>query len=310
MKKASPKVSVILPVFKGMDCLANALDALAGQSLSPDDFEVIVVDNGENQGIEGMMASFPRFSLVHEPQPGSYLARNTGVQHAHADILAFTDADCVPGRGWLEKGLDVLNARAELDLLGGKVELTFLHGRARTLAERYERLTAFPQQSYVADLHFAVTANLFVRRHVFEALDGFDGNLMSGGDRDFGERAWSSGYRLAYEPQVVVRHPARRSLIALLTKASRVTTSEMERWCKGTLHYDRRAQVNMIIPPLFWSWRLLRGQSAGSGLADRLATILVQNLIHLRVLPIRLQAMMSRRLNPATVRPASSQDSQ
>lgn len=52
-----------------------------------------------------------------------------------------------------------------------------------------------------------VTANLFLRRGLFEQLGGFDESLPSGGDYDLVRRALADGARLAYAPDAVVRHP-------------------------------------------------------------------------------------------------------
>lgn len=55
----------------------------------------------------------------------------------------------------------------------------------------------------------AETANLFVRREVFDMLDGFDDTLPEHGDFDFAERVVAAGARLEYTPEVFVRHPTR-----------------------------------------------------------------------------------------------------
>jgi GT2 family glycosyltransferase len=57
----------------------------------------------------------------------------------------------------------------------------------------------------------AETANLFVRREVYDALDGFDDTLPEHGDFDFAERVVASGASLEYAPEVLVRHPTRDS---------------------------------------------------------------------------------------------------
>src|SRR2546423_2709570 len=57
----------------------------------------------------------------------------------------------------------------------------------------------------------AETANLFVRREVFDRLDGFDDTLPEHGDFDFAERVVGEGFRLEYAPEVLVRHPTRNT---------------------------------------------------------------------------------------------------
>jgi GT2 family glycosyltransferase len=55
----------------------------------------------------------------------------------------------------------------------------------------------------------AETANLFLRREVYDRLGGFDDTLPEHGDFDFVERCVAAGLRLEYAPEAVVWHPAR-----------------------------------------------------------------------------------------------------
>src|SRR5262249_43359842 len=55
----------------------------------------------------------------------------------------------------------------------------------------------------------AETANLFVRRELFERQRGFDDSLPEHGDFDFVARCAASGARLAFVPEACVQHPTR-----------------------------------------------------------------------------------------------------
>jgi GT2 family glycosyltransferase len=206
--------------------------------------------------------------------------------------LAFTDADCIPAADWLARGVAALEVGGGVDMVGGRVQLFFRSERPRGLAERYEALTAFPQEHYVAKLHFAVTANLFVRRPVLEALQGFDAVLQSGGDRDFGQRARAAGYRLIYASSVVVDHPARASLAELVGKAKRVVGGKMAMWQHGKIRFSARDWFNFVVPPVVWTWRLLVDRHCPWRMSERLVVILVRYVLHLAVLPVRLRVLL------------------
>lgn len=64
---------------------------------------------------------------------------------------------------------------------------------------------AFPQQ------HFGATANIFTTRATMGRVGAFDARLMSGGDREWGQRVHAAGLPVLYAPDVVVCHPARRT---------------------------------------------------------------------------------------------------
>jgi GT2 family glycosyltransferase len=203
-----PSVSVVIPVKNGAAALPTCLSAVAAQR-DVSDVEVIVVDNGSGDDTVGVAQAHPVVSrVVSEERPGSYAARNAGLAVARASVLAFTDADCTPEPTWLAAALTALDATG-VDLVGGGISM-----RASThpsLWERYDRAVYLRQKDVVTKSGWAVTANLVVRRAVFDAVGDFDATLLSGGDREFCLRAGRAGFRIVYAPDAVVGHEPRKS---------------------------------------------------------------------------------------------------
>jgi glycosyltransferase involved in cell wall biosynthesis len=205
---AAPDVSVVVPVKDGAESLPTLLAALSAQH-GVANVEVIVVDNGSTDDTVSVAAAHPFVThVVNEEVPGSYAARNAGLAVARASVLAFTDADCTPEPGWLAAGLAAL-ASTGADLIGGGIRANV--SEQPTVWERYDRAVYLRQEDVVTHGGWAVTANLFVRRHVFDAVGSFDATLLSGGDREFCLRAGRGGFRIAYAPDALVRHEPRKS---------------------------------------------------------------------------------------------------
>jgi glycosyltransferase involved in cell wall biosynthesis len=201
---------VIVPVRNGGATLGACLDGLRAQLEPALRVEVIVVDNGSTDGTAALARRHPiAATVVTERRPGSYAARNAGGAAAAGDVLAFTDADCVPEAGWLRAGLAALR---DADLVGGRVVPVLR--RQPTVWERFDAGHHVDQRKYVEELGFAATANLLVRRCVYESVGGFDAVMTSGGDRAFCVRATAAGFRLAYAPGAAVRHGTRRTAAA------------------------------------------------------------------------------------------------
>lgn len=218
--RGRPRASVIIPVLDDATRLACCLAALDRQSLG-DRFEVLVVDNGSSDDPAALVAAHPRARLLHEPRRSSYAARNLGAAVARGDILAFTDADCLPAGDWLQRGIAHLERAGDPVFIGGAVD-TFVRDADRpSAAELYETIHAFPQRRYVESLSFSVTANLLVDHHVFAALGGFNGALESGGDWEWGQRARRAGVRALYADDVRVAHPSRRTIAEMSRKNRR-----------------------------------------------------------------------------------------
>ena len=205
---AAPRVSVIMPVLNEARRVTACLDALAAQEGAPP-FEVIVVDNGSRDATKELVRTHGiQARLQTEPARGPYAARNTGIAAARGEILAFTDADCLPDPRWLAEGVAVLDAGA--DLAGGRI--VQMASRNPSVWERYDRATYLDQDLYIRVEHFAATANLFVRARVFTELGGFVPQLTASGDQELCRRATRAGYRLVYAAEARVQHHPRATL--------------------------------------------------------------------------------------------------
>lgn len=214
------RISVIIPTYRDWERLALCLKALRGQTLSQDDFEVIVVNN-DADGNEPALNELPGNCIIaHEPRPGSYSARNRGLALACGEYVAFTDSDCIPASDWLDRGLQLLKANPG-SRVTGPVPI-FREPNSGYLAHLFEAHTAFPQRLYVEREQSCVTANLLVARDVFDRVGLFNDSLFSGGDFEWNRRASALNIPILYDDKLAVHHPARRTMAEILSKQRRV----------------------------------------------------------------------------------------
>jgi glycosyltransferase involved in cell wall biosynthesis len=256
MSAEAPVISVIIPVYNDREGLRVCLEALALQTWPHERMEVLVVDNGSREPVVDLTARFGFVRLLSESEPGSYCARNRGLKEARGELLAFTDADCLPVPTWLEAGVQALRQHAGPIVLAGRVEV-FAQDPARpNLAEEYELALAFTQSSNARRKHFGVTANLFSTRETFERVGPFDTRLKSGGDKEWGQRAFANGVPVAYSDAAVVRHPARRTVKELCQKRARqagglltLTRKKYPAWLAFLLVAGKQAIPKVLVPP-------------------------------------------------------------
>lgn len=238
-------VSVIVPTYRDWQTLESSLKALGLQCTALDCYEVLIVNNDPRDAAPTGLPWPDNARMLIEAKPGSYAARNRGIAEAQGEVLVFLDADCVPAPGWLQAGIDCLQSSSGADLVAGSIELTYATPLLSP-AECFEKAFAFRQQQNVAK-GVAVTANLFVRRKVFDEVGPFNAELMSGGDFEWTRRATSRGHRMLYCAEAVVRHPARASLAALAGKARRVTSGSQALYReRGRLGNVRRVLGNLL----------------------------------------------------------------
>ena len=216
-----PFVTIIIPVWNSPDLIAKCLDAIRRQTYPADRFETLVIDNGSTDGTAAVVGRYAFATLLSEPKPGSYNARNNGLRHARGDYFAFTDADCVPEPGWLAAAVAAARANPTAGICAGRITLFRTGGAGSEACEKYERLFAFDQRRNVA-AGACFTANWLSPRRMFEELGDFDGRLKSGGDTDMSRRIHKAGYPLIYVPEMVVGHPVRAQYDELAQKRRRI----------------------------------------------------------------------------------------
>ena len=214
------RVSVIVPHYDDLRRLDICLAALARQTFSQTDFEIIVADNNSPQGAQEVAKIIAgRARLISVAEKGAGPARNGGVAASIGDVLAFLDSDCVPEPQWIAEGLAAL---AEYDVVGGSVGI-FVDALDRlTATEAFEIIFAFQVERYLEREGFVVSANLFCRRDVFDRVGGFATEVSE--DVDWCHRASAQNFRIGFARKATVGHPARQSWSELKRKWSRINS--------------------------------------------------------------------------------------
>ena len=81
-------LSVIIPAYNAAASLAGCLDSVSGFGA-----EVVVVDDGSEDGTVDVVSGYPGTVLVRQENRGVSAARNAGMAVASGDFLVFVDAD-------------------------------------------------------------------------------------------------------------------------------------------------------------------------------------------------------------------------
>jgi glycosyltransferase involved in cell wall biosynthesis len=97
--RKSTRISVIIPVKNMAGKIEQCLKAVYAQSLPP--YEVLVVDGRSTDGTAERAQNHP-VKVFYQDYGAAGAARQIGVENARGDYIAFTDADCVPGKDWLK----------------------------------------------------------------------------------------------------------------------------------------------------------------------------------------------------------------
>ena len=232
--KELPMVSVIIPTYNDWGRLRKCLLALSNQTYPKNKFEIIVINNNPNDTIPHYIKKY-NCTILKEVAIGSYAARNTGISFSKGDILAFTDSDCIPNIFWIERAVNRFIKGC--DRIAGLIDIFPMNVNAN-IPELYGITFGFDQEA-AASNGLSVTANMFAKKSLFAKHGKFNSSLFSGGDTEWSRRVYSKGISIEYASEVIVKHPARKSLKELFNKRYRVSA-------KKTIIYPIRLKKNSI----------------------------------------------------------------
>ncbi|WP_343606316.1 glycosyltransferase [Roseateles sp.] len=216
---ATLDLSVVMPTYRRPDLLARCLGALLAQTLPADRFEVIVVDDGQEdrcrEQVERIAATpgAPAIRYLRAASGrGPAVARNAGWRAATAPLVAFTDDDTLPDPQWLARGLAAMQAHPDWVAAAGQVRVPSASagadgigtatdgdgdgdgdiGRDGAPARRDARPTDHELMTRGLETSEFVTANAFARREVLARIEGFDERFL---------RAWREDSDLQFRLQ-------------------------------------------------------------------------------------------------------------
>jgi GT2 family glycosyltransferase len=220
--------SVIIPVRDRAEAIVRCVRSVYASRFSPTDYEVLVVDNGSSDE-SGRRAAKAGARTLSLSEPNRSEARNAGARVARGRWLVFTDSDCEVAPEWLAALAEAAAAAdaqpdARVGMLAGLIE----SAPPETPVEAYiARRGWIDQEKFLAPGRrfsppFAATANLAVRREVFDAIGGFDPALANAGqDADWCWRAARAGWSIRWTPAARVVHRHRATLGDALRQAYR-----------------------------------------------------------------------------------------
>lgn len=90
---ASPRVSVVMPVYNVESYVAEAIESVLAQSFA--NWELLIIDDGGSDRSIDIAAEYcdPRIRIIAQRNRGLAGARNTGIAHARGEYIALLDSD-------------------------------------------------------------------------------------------------------------------------------------------------------------------------------------------------------------------------
>jgi mycofactocin glycosyltransferase len=212
-----PFVSIALITFNERTNIAECLRSLYVLDYPQSRYEVLVVDGGSTDGTLETMRRFP-VSIIIDTRKCRGVARNTAVNNAKGDIIAFIDADCLATPSWLKEHVKIHRNKSVL-VAGGSV----LQGGDWSLPTRIYHETYFAAQLPSVPPRITwdlATCNASFKRTTFRDVGLFP-EMDRGEDSLLCWKALRKGYNVVYDPSPQVVHVHERITFRSLFGRSR-----------------------------------------------------------------------------------------
>lgn len=203
--------------------------------------EIILVNNGRQDisFIKEYLKSI--YILDNQENLGIARARNQGVHMARAAILLFLDSDIIVQKNTISGMFDYLASHAEISGVSGKIvspsgELHHNFGKLPSLIYPFLEIVNIPANKSYASVEgiyaFLGTGGLMFKKSAWDKISGYDEKFFYGfEDTDWCRRAYSSGLKLLYYPQVQSTH--------LLHQASKGYGRQVEFYLSEVYYYRK-----------------------------------------------------------------------
>lgn len=262
------KVTIICPTYNSAKLLPRSLQSWVNFNFPKEDYEILICDRNSEDKTKEIVEEFSKFnSNVYYvlSQPRTSTQRNTGIEHAKANIIVFFDDDSYAEPAHLKKGLEFLQDHPDYDIIGGPqvdspedkffakaagAAMSSLFG-SFIIAKRYKKM----KQTLDADEFYLTSANVFIRKKVFDKIGSFDETLYPGEDPEFFARAKKNSIKMAFDPALAVQHSRRPNLKAFCKQHFKYGQTRVlkEKITKTPFPQN----LMFITPPLFLIYILL-----------------------------------------------------
>ncbi|MEW6195438.1 MAG: glycosyltransferase [Bacteroidota bacterium] len=212
------RVSVVICTYNREKFLPKALASLVEQTIEPDNYEIVIVNNNSTDSTEQISKEFishhPRLNVkyVVEPKKGLSAARNRGIIESSSDLIAFIDDDAEVEKNYLKTAINFFDEYPAISAMGGKVIPVYETGAEPkwlspplwglvTKVDWGNKTRKYPPSKYPAG------CSMVFRKNVFDEVGMFNTDLyLRSDDKYIFRQLEKFSKKFLYYPKLIVRH--------------------------------------------------------------------------------------------------------
>ena len=196
------KISLVVITYNEENNIRDCLNSLI--NLDYKNYEIIVVDASTDRTRE-IVKEFKNVKLVLSDNKKYGYQRNLGIKNSKYNLIAFTDADCIPPKDWL---INLTENIKNNDCVGGSVR----NPEHSNLIENGITALGFPAGGSLGIESFGTlsTCNCLFKKEIFDKIGFFNESLVYGGeDSELMERVKKNGFKIKLSNDCFVFHKPR-----------------------------------------------------------------------------------------------------
>jgi len=262
-----PALSVIVPTYGRAELLLALLERLAAQTLPPERFEVVAVDDGSPTPIVADTARYPfALTLLRQANAGPGAARNLALSHVRAPLVLILNDDAVPAPDLLARHLAAhAEAPPKTAVLGTfRFAPELLASPFVQLLDSSDLLFDFDHLRHgeLHDWRFFWTCNLSLPADALRAVGGFDAERFREAiveDVELGYRLGREGWQVLHREDAVCHHAHRVTPRGYFDRMLRLGVNLVRMWRKHRdpqILWSRAEQLE----PVLREWQLFYEQ--------------------------------------------------
>ncbi len=195
-------ISIIVPVYNGEENLEKCLNHILNSTYKK--YEIIVVDDCSDDGSGEIAKRYTENVIRLEKRSSPAMARNVGSLRANGEILLFIDSDIFVMNNTIQRIVNFLNENKHID---GVTGLYAEQSPSLNFCSRYKHF--YLRYKFINMPEFVSvpnTALLTVRKDSFKKVEGFNTDMLTCEDFEFGQRFSKAGYRIYNDKTLEVIH--------------------------------------------------------------------------------------------------------
>lgn len=184
------EISLIICTYNRCRYLPEALESIREQTLSPQLFELIIIDNNSTDDTEKIsrrfIASNPQLNTRYffEEKKGLSYARNRGITESQSKIINYVDDDAILSKGYLEEMVHFFKSNPHACGAGGKVIPKYENGKEPEWMSKY--LDGFigkidfgsSIKLFSKEMKYPVGCNMAYKKEILQIAGGFNNALQ------------------------------------------------------------------------------------------------------------------------------------